>query len=491
MRQNTNNKRRDRNRSKPGTKSSGRRSFGGNKRGNQGARDSGRRSFSSSKRGKPGTRSSRRSSFGGNKRGNQGARDSGRRSFSGKKRYTSKGQDKRSEHNPRRKRGNSFGRRGRGGFKREEFNPSQYIQKAVKEVAEKVYVPKHKFNDFDINNSLKENIASLSYKKPTPIQDQIIPKILKGHDVIGIAETGTGKTASILVPLMEKAIRNPKERTLILAPTRELTVQIDKEFKALKKGLKLYSTVCVGGVNIQPQIRQLKHDNHFVIGTPGRVLDLMKKKHIKSEGITNLVFDEADRMLDMGFMPDIRKIVSKIRSNRQTLFFSATMQDSVKKLTQEFLKDPIYISVKKKDIAQNIEQDVIFYTHNKKFETLVDSLNQKGFEKVIVFGAQKHSVKRLAEHLAKEGIRAESIHGNKNSRQRQASLDKFKKGEAQVLVATDVVARGIHVDNVTYVINYDLPSTFEDYVHRIGRTGRMEKKGKALTFVDSKFDRKQ
>ena len=342
--------------------------------------------------------------------------------------------------------GGSSGRRGGGGFKRGEFNPSQYIQKVSKDVREDVYVPKHTFKDFDISDSLKENIASLSYTKPTPIQDQIIPKILKGHDVIGIAETGTGKTASILIPLMEKTIRNPKEKTLILAPTRELTIQIDKEFKSFKKGLKLYSTVCVGGVNIRPQIRQLKQDNHFIAGTPGRVLDLMKKNHIRSEEITNLVFDEADRMLDMGFIPDIRKIVSKIRSDRQTLFFSATMPDSIKKLTQEFLKDPVCISVKNKDTIQNIQQDIVFYTHNKKFETLVESLNKKGFEKVIVFGAQKHSVRKLAEHLSKEGIRAESIHGNKSSRQRQASLEKFKKGQAQVLVATDVVARGIHVE---------------------------------------------
>ena len=384
--------------------------------------------------------------------------------------------------------GGSRGRgRGRGSFKREEFNPTQYINKVEKVVKEEVYKPKHLFKDFDINKDLQKSIEAAGLVTPTPVQDQSIPEALNGKDVIGLAETGTGKTAALLIPLMEKTLKNGEERTLILAPTKELAIQINKEFMTLKGNLRLFSTICVGGANINNQIKQLKKENHFIVGTPGRVLDLMKRHHIKSESLTNLVFDEADRMLDMGFITDIRKIVGKIRKERQTLFFSATMTESVKKLTKEFLNDAVYISVKKTDTAKNIEQDVVYYSHQHKFETLTDLLKQKGFERVIVFGAQKHSVKKLAEHLSDMGVKAEAIHGNKTSSQRQASLNKFKNGNAQVLVATDVVARGIHVDNVTYVINYDLPATFEDYVHRIGRTGRMNNKGKALTFVDEKL----
>lgn len=376
-------------------------------------------------------------------------------------------------------------RGGRSSQKMPEFNPSQYINKEVKQVKEEVYIPKNTFNSFQINGSLKHNIEKLGMKTPTKIQDQAIPEILKGKDVIGIAETGTGKTSAALVPLVEKTLKSRKDKTLILTPTRELSIQIDKEFKGLTKTMRMFSVVCVGGVNIRPQIKQLNRNHNFIIGTPGRVLDLLKKQHINSDEIVNLVFDEADRMLDMGFMPDIRKIVSKIRKDRQTLFFSATMPEEIKKLTKEFLEDPVNIFVKKEDVSQNIEQDVVFYEHSHKFETLVELLNKKEFDKVIIFGAQKHSVGRLAEHLVSEGISADSIHGNKNSRQRNMALDKFKKKETNVLVATDVVARGIHVDDVSYVINYDLPSTFEDYIHRIGRTGRMNKKGKALTFVDS------
>jgi superfamily II DNA/RNA helicase len=318
---------------------------------------------------------------------------------------------------------------------------------------------------------------------PSPIQDQIIPEILDGHDVIGLAETGTGKTAAFLVPLIEKTLSEYSRQTLILAPTRELAIQIEDEFKKLARDFKLYSTVCVGGTNIRPQINALRRKNHFIIGTPGRVLDLINRGRLDTSIVTTVVLDEADRMLDMGFIHDIRSILEGTPANRETLFFSATMGRDAEKIVNDFLIDPVTISVKKKDVTDSIAQDVVRYGHDKKYETLVQLLGDESFKRVIIFGAMKHSVEKLAVELNRNGIVAESIHGNKSHGQRQRSLAKFKSGNARILVATDVAARGIHVDNVTHVINYDLPNTKDDYVHRIGRTGRGDKRGMALTFV--------
>jgi len=318
---------------------------------------------------------------------------------------------------------------------------------------------------------------------PSPIQDQAIPEILKGRDVIGLAETGTGKTAAFLLPIIHKTLSEPSRQTLILAPTRELAIQIENELRTLSGDLHLYATVCVGGTNINPQIRGLKRKNHFIIGTPGRVLDLINRKHLRTDKITTVVLDEADRMLDMGFIHDMRAILAGTPKDRETLFFSATMTRDAEGIVNDFLNDPVTISVKKKDVTNSIEQDVVPHGHHNKFETLTNLLEDESFKRVIIFGAMKHSVEKLANELSRHGILAESIHGNKGHSQRQRALAKFKSGNARVLVATDVAARGIHVDNVSHVINYDLPNTFEDYVHRIGRTGRGDKRGKALTFV--------
>jgi ATP-dependent RNA helicase RhlE len=318
---------------------------------------------------------------------------------------------------------------------------------------------------------------------PTPIQDQIIPHILEGRDVIGLAETGTGKTAAFLVPLIEKAIHDHKRQVLIMAPTRELAIQINEEFQKLVKGYRLFSTVCVGGTNIHPQIVSLKRQNQFIIGTPGRLIDLIERGKIDGSRITTVVLDEADRMLDMGFIHDMRRILETVRIDRETLFFSATMSKEAEKIVNDFLRDPISVSVKKQDAAEAIEQDVVPYSDHAKFDTLVSLLQDAAFTRVIVFGAMKHSVEKLGIELTSRGIKSESIHGNKNHGQRQRALKNFKEGKVRVLVATDVAARGIHVDDVSHVINYDLPNNFEDYVHRIGRTGRGSKRGKALTFV--------
>jgi superfamily II DNA/RNA helicase len=365
------------------------------------------------------------------------------------------------------------------------FDPSQFINKNPIETVEEVYVAKHKFTEFGLDKKLAFAITSSGMTVPTPIQDQIIPEILAGNDVIGLAQTGTGKTAAFLIPLIEKTIKQYSRQTLILAPTRELAIQIDEELKKISggAGFKLFSTVCVGGTNIRPQIMGLKRNNHFIIGTPGRVMDLIDRRHLKPQNIRTVVLDEADRMLDMGFIHDMRKILEDIPTDHETLFFSATMSDEIQKLVKDFLKNPVTVSVKKKDVTDSILQDVVKYGNHNKFDTLVNLLKHEDAKRVLIFGAMKHSVEKLSHELTAAGIKAESIHGNKSHGQRQQSLKKFKSGNAKVLVATDVAARGIHVDGVTHVINYDLPNTFEDYVHRIGRTGRGSAKGKALTFV--------
>ncbi|MDA8611373.1 DEAD/DEAH box helicase [Candidatus Pacebacteria bacterium] len=429
-------------------------------------------------------------------------------SFSYKKRSGSGGGNRRGYegHNPRSRSSNgrsggrgSNGREGRhgraegrsrSGRKMPTFDPSRFIKEnpVQEEVKEDIYVPKNTFATFGLDKKIVEAVTKMGITVPSPIQDQIIPEILNGHDVIGLAETGTGKTAAFLLPVLDKTIKEREVRrtTLILAPTRELAIQIEDELKKLTKDFNIYSTVCVGGMNINPQIRGLKRRNHFIIGTPGRVLDLIKRGILKTEEVTTVVLDEADRMLDMGFIHDMKAILKNTPKDRETLFFSATTSKETDNIVNDFLNNPVTISVKKKDVTNSIHQDVVHFKHSSKFKTLSEMLVNIEYKKVLIFGSMKHSVKRLAEELNNAGIPADSIHGNKTHIQRQRSLEAFKKGRVRVLVATDVAARGIHVDEVSHVINYDLPSTFQDYVHRIGRTGRGVNRGKALTFVESR-----
>jgi len=387
--------------------------------------------------------------------------------------------------NRRRSYGGGHKRR-RSKAKRPSFNPAQFINKNPVELKEEVYTPEHMFNTLGLSDTLVENLSRMGITAPTPIQDQIIPEILEEKDVVALAETGTGKTAAFLVPLIERTLNNKNQQTLILAPTRELAIQINDELRKLARGMRLFSTVCVGGTNIRPQIKGLRLLNHFIIGTPGRIMDLQDRGVFKPEDINNVVLDEADRMLDMGFIHDMRKIISAVPEPRNTLFFSATMTKAARGMADEFLKDPVTVSVKKKDVTNSIEQDIVPHGHHDKFEVLTNLLANDEFSRVIIFGAMKHSVEKLSRELSHKNIPATSIHGNKTHPQRQRALRAFKHGDVRVLVATDVAARGIHVNDVTHVINYDLPNTFEDYVHRIGRTGRGTKKGKALTFVSAK-----
>jgi len=305
-----------------------------------------------------------------------------------------------------------------------------------------------------------------------------------GKDVVGIANTGTGKTGAFLVPLIEKIIADPKAKILIIVPTRELAIQIKDELTSLVTKMNIRSVVCVGGAPIGKQISDLRHDHSFVIGTPGRLKDLINKGIIAPSRFGTLVLDEADRMLDMGFLPDMRFIMEKMPKQKQTLFFSATMTREVEVLISSLLKSPVRISVKSGDTAKNIEQDIVRAGGRDKLEVLHDLLIQDGCTKVLVFGRTKHGVERLSKKLVERGFKAESIHGNKNQSKRQRALSAFRDNHAHILVATDVAARGLDIPDVTHVINFDMPSTYEDYVHRIGRTGRGNKKGKALTIVD-------
>jgi len=377
----------------------------------------------------------------------------------------------------------------RGGYKPRfagaHIDVSRFINKAV--ITEEVenFVPEHNFTDFAIDERLKRNIITKGYVAPTPIQDKTIPHILRGVDVVGIANTGTGKTAAFLIPLIHKVLSQPQENILIVVPTRELAQQIDEELRSFITNLRLFSVCCVGGAPIGKQIRDLRYRNQFVIGTPGRLKDLIEQRYLNLQGYKTVVLDEADRMLDMGFVNDMKFMMAQMPKDRHTLFFSATLSKEIEGLINNFLKDPVRISVKTQDTSKNVHQDIIRVPAGKtKIDVLHDLLTQPEFSKVLIFGKTKHGVEKLSKVIHDHGFKTESIHGNKNQSQRQRALDNFKKNHAQVLVATDVAARGLDIAGVTHVINFDLPATYDDYVHRIGRTGRGSMKGKALTFVD-------
>lgn len=360
---------------------------------------------------------------------------------------------------------------------------SVFVSKASVKV-EEVYTPQHQFSDFNICNLLKQNIAVRGYVTPTPIQDQTIPPILQGRDVIGIASTGTGKTAAFLIPLINKVFLNRSNRVLIVAPTRELAVQIEDELRIFTERMGIYSALCIGGASLSKQINQLKRHPNFVIGTPGRLKDLESQRYLNFINYNSLVLDEVDRMLDMGFINDIRDIVSHLSKVKQTLFFSATMPPETRNLANSFLINPISVSVQPGQPSDNVDQDIVRVNGGSKVDILHGLLRQEGFEKVLIFGRTKHGVEKLAKALAIKGVSVVAIHGNKSQNQRQRALESFKSNQVRVLLATDLASRGLDIDDITHVINYELPESYEAYIHRIGRTGRLNKKGAALTFVD-------
>jgi ATP-dependent RNA helicase RhlE len=372
------------------------------------------------------------------------------------------------------------------------FDPSIYIDKSKKvnnlssnipQIEDK-FIPVNDFSDFAITERLKLNISKRGFLKPTPIQDQTIPQILAGKDLVGIANTGTGKTAAFLIPLIQKAATDSTQKILIIVPTRELAVQIKDEFEGFAHGMHVFSVLCIGGVNIHNQVERLRMNPQFVIGTPGRLKDLEKNRKINFSNFNNIVLDEVDRMLDIGFVREIKYIISLLKQNRQSLFFSATITKEAEDIMHSFLANPVMVSVKSTDNLINVHQEVIKTNGQSKIELLHDLLIKDGFSKVLVFGRTKFGMEKLARSLGERGFAVAAIHGNKNQNQRLRALNEFKNNRIQVLLATDVASRGLDINDVTHVINYDLPESYEDYIHRIGRTGRANKFGAALTFVD-------
>ena len=374
---------------------------------------------------------------------------------------------------------------GQGGHRNKglSLNPLMFVKKAVG-VDETPYVSKNSFSDFSLDETVKKNVLVRGFDKPTAIQDQAILPILKGRDLVGVANTGTGKTAAFLLPLITKVSRDRSQKVLIVTPTRELAVQIQDEFKRFSLGLGMFSTLCIGGASLNAQARDLSRRPNFVIGTPGRIKDLEGRRVLDLSYYGNVVLDEVDRMLDMGFIHDVRHIISFLPKSRQSLFFSATIPGETKAVMQSFLTDPVTVSVKTGSTAQNVDQDIIRTRGQNKLEVLHDLLIKEEFKKVLLFGRTKWGVSKLETSLAKRGFKTAAIHGNKSQGQRLRALKRLKDNEIQILLATDVASRGLDIEDITHVINYDAPGSYDDYVHRIGRTGRAEKKGVALTFVD-------
>lgn len=341
-----------------------------------------------------------------------------------------------------------------------------------------------RFTDFVLDTKLQRNIAENSYVTPTPIQEQTIPFTLQGRDVIGIANTGTGKTAAFLIPLVNKAYLDRNERIIIVTPTRELAKQIADELHKFVRGMDLEVVLCIGGSDINRQYKLLNHNPHFVIGTPGRLKDLIEKNKLKLFQFRNIVLDEVDKMVDIGFINDIKYFISLLPQKRQSLFFSATVTDKVKDILRSFVTDPVTVSIKKQDTSEFVDQDVVRVKNGNKIDMLHDLLVSDGFEKVLIFGRTKWGIEKLMRSLEERGFKTAAIHGNKSQGQRQRALDLFKKDQIKILLATDVASRGLDIQNVTHVINYDAPESYDDYIHRIGRTGRAGNRGSAITFVE-------
>lgn len=372
----------------------------------------------------------------------------------------------------------------RRGPKKENIHPSRFI-KAARSVEVEEFIPTHAFADFDIADLIKTNLTSNSIFTPSPIQDQAIPAGLKGQDIVGIANTGTGKTLAFAVPILNKLLNNKLSRALVLAPTRELAQQIEEQCKLIGRGTGLTGALLIGGSAMSPQLRDLRNQPRIVIGTPGRIKDHIERGTLNLAGFDTIVLDEFDRMLDMGFLPDVTFILEKLHADRQSFFFSATLDARVKGLIQRFSQDPVTISVKTSETVDSVEQNVVRYnSKSEKIDKLHDLLISHADTKMLVFDDTQRSVERLSEELLARGFKSDAIHGGKSQGQRQRALQRFKKSEVTVLVATDVAARGIDVPDITHVINYSTPSSYDDYVHRIGRAGRAGRTGHALTFIE-------
>jgi ATP-dependent RNA helicase RhlE len=348
------------------------------------------------------------------------------------------------------------------------------------------------FHDFKLHEAIAHALAEQKYLTPTPIQTQAIPAVMSGRDVIGIAQTGTGKTAAFALPILHRLANTPRPvpqkscRVLVLSPTRELSGQILQSFRAYGRHLRIKTALAIGGVSMGAQVRALLGGVEVLVATPGRLLDLVRGNALRLNGVECLVLDEADRMLDMGFIHDIRTIVEKLPAQRQTLMFSATMPRVITELAAQMLRDPVRVAVAPAaTTAERVDQRIVRVDRAAKLGTLIDILRREPIERSLIFTRTKHGADKVARGLTRAGIAAQAIHGNKSQGQRERVLDAFRKGQTRTLVATDIAARGIDVEGVSHVINYDLPNVPETYVHRIGRTARAGAAGVAISLCDA------
>lgn len=387
-----------------------------------------------------------------------------------------------------------YGRRGnfkRGGFRGRssrpqapQINPNRFINKA-QDIDTPEYQAVHSFADFKLQPKLLANILEKGFDKPMAIQDQAIGPIMAGKDFLGLANTGMGKTAAFLIPLINKMCLDRSQKVLVITPTRELAEQIQQEFNALAKHMNLNSVLVIGGASINKQAWQLRKGWNIVVGTPGRLMDLLERRSLDLRSVQNLVLDEVDRMFDMGFSHDVQALLAALAPQRQSLFFSATLGKKEEALVYANAKDPVSVTVKIRDTAASVDQDVVRVTPDKpKIDVLHDILITENVTKTLIFARTKYGVEKLSVELQRRGFKADAIHGNKTQFQRQRVLSRFKEDRISILVATDVAARGLDIPHVSHVINYEAPENYEDYIHRIGRTGRANSTGKALTFVD-------
>ena len=371
--------------------------------------------------------------------------------------------------------------RGRGQY----INPERFV-KVASPVSQEEYTSKHIFSDFSFDKRLQHNITAKGYVTPTPIQDQTIALGMAGKDVIGIASTGTGKTAAFALPILHRLMSDSTSKALVVAPTRELAQQIEAECRDMGKGGGFIGALLLGGMAYGPQLRDLRAKPRIVIGTPGRIKDHIEQTTLRLEQFNIVVLDEVDRMLDMGFVNDVRLLLEQLNPVRQSFYFSATMDSRVNNLIRTFSPNAEMVTVKAGDTSENVHQDVIRYNgKTDKQEKLHDVLIRPDTEKAIIFEATQRSVERLENDLQVRGFHVASIHGGKSQAQRARALASFKKSEVKILVATDVAARGLDVADISHVINFTQPQTYDDYIHRVGRAGRAGRIGYALTFVEA------
>lgn len=365
------------------------------------------------------------------------------------------------------------------------IDPALLVKQAVK-VETVPFIAEQTFEEMPLSETLKNNIRMKGYIEPTEIQQKSINDLIAGRNMIGIAATGTGKTGAFLIPVIEKMLADNTTTCLVVVPTRELAQQVEDEFKSLTRGHKLFSACFIGGTSVNTDMGKARRKQNLIVGTPGRLNDLTSRGTLRLGNTPILVLDEFDRMLDMGFINDIKKIIALMKNRKQTMLFSATYEKAQQNLIKQFVQNPVRINVSRlNNAADTVEQDIIRVGDNEnKFQVLYDLLNGDGFEKVILFAETKRNVDKISQQLRKVGINSDVIHGNKSQNYRTKAIRMFKMGKTRVLVATDVAARGIDVDGVTHVINYQLPQTMDSYIHRIGRTGRAGKKGMAYTFVN-------